>query len=108
MFAEYYKEREDLECEETENGFALYSFLDIPKCVYITDIYVKKEVRNKKEASKLADKIVDLAKDKGYSLLLGSVCIDTNNYETSIKVLEAYGMQQAYSENSKIYFVKEI
>jgi predicted GNAT superfamily acetyltransferase len=111
MFKDYLKERLGREMLESEHGFVIYGFnclgLDMPH-VYIEDIYVTPEKRKSGEAARLADKIAEMAKSKGIRAMVGSVAIDANGSEASLKVLIAYGMKPLSANNNTIYMCKEI
>ena len=106
MYREYLEELGSRDIVESENGFATY--LITGKECYIEDIYVKKEFRKTKEASKLADKIVKIAKEKGCTLLTGSVVPTANNSTRSLKVLLGYGFKLHSANDNFIVFSKEL
>lgn len=106
LYAEYIKERENKHIVENERGFATYVFID--KGVYIQDIYVRSDFRHSGEAAALADQIANIAKEKGYNKMYGSVVPTANNSTSSLKVLLAYGFQLDSSTNNIVYLVKEI
>jgi predicted GNAT family acetyltransferase len=107
LYAEYLKERTKDLIIETEDGFATYRYLDHGQ-VYIIDIYVVPEKRQKGAASKMADAVVKEAKLKGRTALIGTVVPSTNHSTISLNVLLAYGMTLASSSNDCIIFKKEI
>ena len=107
MFSQYVFEREDVQTLSTDKGFVLYKFED-NHIAYISDIFVLKEYRNAHVAKNLADKVSELALKSGYKHLVGSVDVRTNNYETSIDVLKAYGMQEFKRIEFMIFFIKEL
>jgi len=106
MFAEYIKERENKECIFSDKGFATFLFEN--KTCYIESIYVKQEHRKSGEASRLADKITEIAVEKGCNLLMGSVSPMANGSTASLKVLLAYGFNLVSSTNNFIILSKEI
>ena len=106
LYGKYLLERENINILETEIGFATYLFEN--DYVYIKDIFVLKEYRNAKTASDMADKIAEIAKQKGYKKMLGSVCPSTNGSTSSIQVLISYGFKVIQSTENMIYFIKEI
>lgn len=106
MYADYLKEREGLEVLETELGFVAYKFR--PLDCYIQDIYVVPTHRKAGVAASLADRVVEVAKFKGYHILTGSVDQRAQGSDDSAKVLIAYGMQPYTVENSVVYYYKEI
>ena len=107
LYAEYLKERENKEILEENQGFATYRILENSVC-YIIDIYVQMEARKSGLATEMANKISELAKSRGCTHLMGSVCVDANNATESMKVLLAYGMKVFKTEDSMIYFKKDL
>jgi hypothetical protein len=107
-YAQYIAERTHDHIMESDIGFATYRYLDDGKTVYIIDIYISPLYRRGHEASLLANKIVDEAKAKGCTKVVGSVVPSMKNSTTSLKVLLGYGMTLACSTNDLIMFSKEI
>lgn len=105
--AAYYAEREGHAVIEDERGFATYCFPEDHEC-YIVDIYVDKEHRLSGVAASYADKISEIAKKKGCTILSGSVDSRLSSADDSIKVLQAYGMRLVEVQHHMIYFAKEI
>lgn len=106
LYAKYIAEREGKHIVETEQGFATYVFME--KGCYIEDIFVLKEYRDTGVAAHLADIITDIAKEKGYNKLFGSVVPSANNSTVSLKVLLAYGFKLESCSNNFILMVKDI
>lgn len=106
LWKDYLKEREGLEVLEKEHGFATYIFRTFD--CYIQDIYVVPEKRNSKFASHLADEVCQIAKEKGFKTLTGSVDLRASSYATSEKVLKGYGMRFYKKEGYITYYYKEI
>lgn len=104
--AQYAKERENIETLESEIGFATYYFLE-DGC-YIKDIYVHPDHRKSGEASRLANEIAVMAKEKGSKKLYGTVCPSANGSTESLKVLLAYGFRLDSCISNLIAMVKEI
>lgn len=91
LFADYIKEREGTEIIEADEGFATYQFYG--KICYIKDIYIVPKARQKDLASKMADRIADIARSEYCDTLMGTVCLNTKQADNSIKVLMGYGMK---------------
>lgn len=108
MYAQYISERTDDLILETDLGFATYRYLDAGETVYIVDIYIIPEVREKGAASRIADAVVLEAKNRGANKLLGSVVPSMKNSTVSLKVLLGYGMSLQSSANDFILFKKDI
>jgi ribosomal protein S18 acetylase RimI-like enzyme len=107
MYAQYIRERTQDSIIENEEGFATFRFLSPTQC-YIIDIYTKPEHRKTGAASKLADQIAEIAKERGCTELIGTVVPSTNNSTTSLKVLFAYGMHLDSASDNLIVCKKEI
>lgn len=107
MYADYIRERTYDSIIESESGFATYRFLDDGSC-YIIDIYVIPEARKTNKASELANNIAEIAKNNGCKVLVGTVCPSAKNSDTSIKVLQGYGMTLKSSTNDLIIFKKDL
>ena len=107
LYSEYVKELTSKSVIETDNGFAVYAFPDDKTC-YIEDIYIRPDFRKSNEALKIADQIVEIAKKKGCTKLLGSVIPTNANSTASLKVLLAYGMSLDSATTNFILFSKGI
>lgn len=92
MRAEFIKEHRGDETIETETGYAEFRFLNENQ-VYIVDIYVKPQFRQKGTAGVIADQVVALAKQRGCTELIGSVDLSANNTGDSMRTLLGYGME---------------
>lgn len=111
MYANYLRERTEDQIYETDFGFVIYRFLDPstdPNTVYIVDIYVKPDFRKSGKASEMADLVVAVAKKRGCTKLVGSVCPTTKGSHTSMLVLQGYGLKLDSCTNNFILFKKEI
>lgn len=107
LYADYLLERTEDQIIENEYGFCTYRFLD-EKTVYIIDIYVVPECRRQKDASFMANEVVEIAKERGCTELLGTVNPSAKGSTTSMRVLLGYGMTLKRAENNLIVFTKEI
>lgn len=103
---EYLKERENKQVLETEDAFCVYQ--DHENFTYIVDIYVRPEKRKLGLAATIADQVCDLAKDKGFKFVVGSVDVSALGATESLKVLLAYGMRVDSVVGNVIYFKKDI
>ena len=91
LYASYLAEKTDTQVIETERGFCTYRWLDDGP--YIIDIYVGPDFRHDHEASRMADQIANLAREKGKKIMFGSVNIGTKQCTEAMRVLLAYGFQ---------------
>lgn len=106
LYGQYIKERENKDIVEDDYGYATYFFIN--DGVYIQDIYVHPDHRHSNIASKYADEIANLAKQKGYKKMYGSVVPSMSHSTSSLKVLLSYGFRLESSERNAIIMVKDI
>jgi predicted GNAT family acetyltransferase len=106
LYAQYKEERENSIIIEDEYGFC--SAVDLGNALYIDEIFVSKEYRKDGKAASYADKIVDMARNKEYKMIYGSVDPLANNSTISMKVLLAYGFKLLRIENNLIYLELQI
>jgi len=107
MYADYIKEKTDHHIYETEQGFATYRYLN-EKQVHIMDVYIIPDFRRSGTASAIGDAIVDIAKLRGCTELIGSVIPSTKNSTDSLKFLLSYGFKLDSSAHDLIVLKKEI
>lgn len=109
LYGKYVKERENREIVETDHGFATFQYCgyENTEC-YIIDLYVLPDHRKKGVASQLADRIAEMAKEKGCQYLSGSVDPTANGATDSVKTLLAYGFDVAAVSEKLIWFKKEL
>jgi GNAT superfamily N-acetyltransferase len=107
LYADYILERENKLIVEDHRGFAVYSFVSEDQC-YIQDIYVHPTYREYGIASSFANQIAQMAKERGCTKLLGSVCPEAKNSTESMQVLLAYGFKLASCKDNFILFIKEL
>lgn len=100
LYAEYIKEREDFETVEDEYGFATYKIINNE--VYLRDIFTLKEYRQLSMGKKLAEKVMEIAKEKGCTKLLGTVVPSALGSSLSMKLFLSYGMKLKSSSNDFI------
>lgn len=107
LYSEYLMERTHDQIIETEEGFVTWRYLNEHQ-VYIVDIYVRSDFREKNVATKLADSVVYEAKNKGCCEVLGTVVPSAKGSDTSLKVLIGYGMKLHSASPDLIIMKKEI
>jgi predicted GNAT family acetyltransferase len=107
LYSQYLSEKTNDFILETEKGFATYRYTS-DKTVYIIDLYVNRDFRKHGVASALADIIVEEARQKGCTELIGSVVPSARGSTDSLKVLLAYGMTLLSSSNDFIIFRKDL
>lgn len=107
LYADYLREKTSDRIIETEKGFITYRYID-EKTVYIIDLYIRPDFRQKYAASDLADSVIEEAKNRGCVKLIGSVVPSNKNSTQSVEVLLRYGMHLESSTNDFIIFRKDI
>lgn len=106
-YAEYLKERLGDEIIENEHGFVVFRYLN-DQTVYIVDIFIAHKHREMNNASLLANEVIKIAKQRGCTILIGSVVPTTKNSTISLKVLLGYGMTLQSASQDFITFKKDI
>jgi hypothetical protein len=105
MYKDYYIEMGS-EVFESECGWA--SFIISGDECYIENIYIKPEFRKTKKASSIADEISLIAKERGCKYLTGSTNTKKPSVERSIQVILGYGFKYLKSNDSAIWYYKEL
>lgn len=106
IYLQYRRERENVESIEVEGAFIVYKFL--PQYCYIVDVYCIAELRESGISYELADKVENVAKQRGYTKMLGSVDTTAINPETGLKACFKQGYKILRLEGSMIWLHKEI
>lgn len=106
LYSEYVKERLNKEVIENENGFATYLFMD--DGVYVEDIFVRKEYRDKGIAKEMLDQISIIAKEKGCKKMIGTVVPSTEGSTHSLQAAFSYGFKLDSCRQNLIVYTKEI
>jgi GNAT superfamily N-acetyltransferase len=107
IYAAYLKEREDAEVLETPRGFVVYRITPSDN-VYVKDIYVLPDYRKTGEASRLANRVADLAREQSCCRMFGSVDPTAHGADVSMRALLGYGMRPAFVRDGLVFFRKEI
>ncbi len=108
LYADYLRERTTDEIIELDNCFATFRYVEEGKAVYIVDIYTTPEARKSGLASKLADEIAMIAKEKGCTSMLGTCQPTAKGSTLSLKALLGYGLQLHSCAADCIIMRKEI
>lgn len=108
LYADYLKERTFDEIIEVDEGFATYRYVEEGRSVYIIDIYVRPEYREKGTASEIANRIAEIAKKKGCTSMIGTVQPSAKGSAIGLQVLIGYGMNLHSASNDVIIMRKDI
>lgn len=106
LYAEYLLEREGYSCLEDDDFFVTFKKLD--DALYIRDMYISPNSRRKKKGTELGNMLEQLAKEEGCKALITSVDTGTQGWQASKKGIEKFGFKEIYTEESCIYYNKEI
>lgn len=106
LYAQYIKEREGTNTIEDEYGFATYKF--VGEYCYIVNVYVKPEFRGSHIATSYETEVANIAREKGYKKLLGSVAPEAVGATASLKAMLASNYKLLKANEGLIFFVKEI
>lgn len=105
LYAQYIKEREDVECVYDNNCFLTYKETD-EDSITVFDIYSSPEVRGTGAMKEFCDKFYSELDDK-YKIVFGMVYTNTNGWKYSDKVMQKYGFKfigiDPYDENKRNY-----
>ncbi len=108
LYAQFIHEKTTDKILETDDGYAMYRFLNDGRTVYVVEIYVVPEKRRSGVASQIMNDIAYLAKAQGCTEMLGSV-IPSSKYSTrSLKACLGYGFTLASAGNDFIILRKDI
>lgn len=106
MYASYLEELGAKHLVRNDKGFAVYSFIN-GNC-YIEEIYILPEYRGKQEFNALADKVIEIAKQKECKKILGSVIPSIDNSTRNVSIMLAYGFKISSATNNFIAFEKDL
>lgn len=97
---------------ETRHGFLTYGFNCVPGVsfphVYIEDLYVVPSARKTHVATEMADRVADIARERGVTKMIGSVSTGRKNPDASLRVLQAYGMELYSVADATIWMIKDL
>jgi hypothetical protein len=93
LYAQYIKERENMDCVYSEHGFATYQINKEKDYVYVCDVYVVPEKRKQHIGLGFVKKIMDLAVELEINNIVTSVDKKANNWEYSEKTILRCGFK---------------
>ena len=107
LYAKYIKEREGKDIVEDENGFATYILL--PNCLYVVDVFVVKEKRQEGLAKCYFYRLEDLAKEKKLEYIMTSLDNSDENHKIKLEALYRDGYNICYlsEENEGFFYLKK-
>ena len=106
MFKDYLMERENKVYVEYDYGFAIYTIED--SYIYMSDVYIKPDERNKGLHNKVADDIVKIGKDNNCTYIVTTAALEDKNLQRSKKIIIDYGFVPLKINNGLIWYIKEI
>jgi len=106
LYAEFIKERENIETLETEDGFITYNIAG--KAVIIHNIYIIPDKRHDGVGHVLENQILVIAKEKGCTHAYGFICPTTRGSTYSLTILLKDGYKLDSCTNNSIVMVKQI
>lgn len=112
MYAAYLLETQGKHTLTTEHGFVTYGFNCVPGVdfphLYLEDIYVVPTARKTRVATEMADKLADIARERGLYKMMGSVSLGRKGADASLEILKRYGMRLFAAHENTIYMVKDL
>lgn len=109
LYAQYTEEREKAIIIERPHGFAVYKIE--PDHVYLQDIFIVREQRKSGLAFELFNEVIQIAKELGYTKLLGSVdrrMDGAKDMEDTMARLKFEYLCTDERDENFIYLIKEI
>ena len=106
LYGQYIFETKNKEIVESDKGFATY--FPVSDGLYIEELFVHPDYRKTGEASALADQIAEIARQKGFKKIYGSVAPSSNCSTTSLHVLLSYGFKLHEAGPDAVILMKEI
>ena len=104
LFLQYKKERENVESIQVDGAFITYKFLQ--DYCYIEDVYCVPELRTSGIAHELATKVEIIARENGFTKMLGSVDTNASCPEQSLKACFNNGYKILNLQGSVIWLHK--
>ena len=106
LYGKYILEKEKRHILEGKDYFLTYQFEK--DWVYIVDIYVEPKARSFGKITEISFKCEEIARKKGYTKMLGSVDISTNNPETPAIGMMRHGYKFHKLVGNIIFFTKDL
>lgn len=106
MWADYIKERENIETIQTEYGFVTYKI--IGQTMVINDIYVKPTHRRKGCGLDLGQMAYKMAQKEGLKWFAGSVNLGLPDPDGRIQFFYAFGLKFVQLDGMNMFFQKEV
>jgi len=102
LWAEYIAELEGCATHETDRGFVTFSIE--PRSIFIRDMYVRPEHRNRGIASDFVRYVSRLAREQGKRYVTSVVYKAKRTADLSRKAQLAYGFEVSHEDADVIYF----
>lgn len=99
--AHYVLEREGFETLEAKEGFVIYK-INGPEC-YIRDIYIAPDFRSTGAGKRLADRVSEIAKERGCNTLVGTVVPLIGDDPTKARAFATESMRMQIAYGFKIH-----
>lgn len=106
LYAQYVKEREGAETVETSEGF--YSYKEDGTSLFIVDLYVAPEYRNKKIGSRFGKEIEDIALKLNKDSVLCCASLEALNSSDAMSFIIMNGYEIINYTDTQVFFKKEI
>lgn len=114
LYSDYIFEKAGAETIEEEGGFitfldtTLHPNLEVEGIFYLQEIYVAPEYRESGLAAKLTNQVIQIAKDRGYTQVVGTVCNVYKKFERNVAIIQQMGFKPLYQNGTIVVFTKEI
>lgn len=106
MYAQYIKERENVELIQRDWGFVTYKVE--PEYIFIQDMFVVPEERQNGRGVQLEAEVITLAKKLDFKFIIASVDERANFAETMKNIMSDLNYKKVARDGSLIYYKKEV
>ena len=105
LYADYIKERQNIETLECEKAFVTYEIYPDLKELYLMDVYVDPKYRRTGILRGYFNKIVEIAKEANCNFIMGSVDMSTKNWQKMEKIMinEGFDFSHKFRDNMLFY-----
>ncbi len=106
MYAQYIKEREDVDTYEDERGFFTYQVSN--DSFHVVDLFILPKFRNNGVGKEYSDKIEELAKESNCKQTFCSTCTQALNWKQSNKYILSNNYKKIKEVGVMVYYIKEL
>lgn len=106
LYAQYSKERSDVDIYEDECGF--FSYKRMEDGIYLEDMYIIPERRGEKLSLRYISILEQICISNGISKIFSTIDCEANNFNHSLLAALHRGFKVLSADQNIIYIIKEI